>query len=274
MDKFQEEKIKELYKKRRPLKLISKETNLSTKKIKEWLIENELWTGHNSLRKFFNEFYFDKIDTEEKAYWLGFFYADGYLTTNRNTVGIELKSDDINQLEKFKKSLEIEHEIKIYKKQSTFGPQENCRLCFSSAHMKKILSNYFGTVHKTQEGIIPILYDEKLMWHMIRGVFDGDGTLTWTKKEEGNILCPNLSITNTKETLEIIEKYSNFNWNWYQRHPDSKINNWTINCGRVNDNLSFLKNMYDNANIYLDRKYSLYKELIDNRNKYYAKARV
>ena len=34
MDKFQKEKIKELYKKRRSLKLISKETNLSTKKLK------------------------------------------------------------------------------------------------------------------------------------------------------------------------------------------------------------------------------------------------
>lgn len=28
---------------------------------------------------YFNNLYFDSIDSEEKAYWLGFFYADGYI---------------------------------------------------------------------------------------------------------------------------------------------------------------------------------------------------
>ena len=37
---------------------------------------------------------FDIIDTEEKAYWLGFLYADGFVCTNTNTVGFGLKIEE------------------------------------------------------------------------------------------------------------------------------------------------------------------------------------
>ena len=53
--------------------------------------------------------YFKNIDTEEKAYWLGFIYADGYITINEKTnsgyVGIELQASDVNHLKKFNKSI-------------------------------------------------------------------------------------------------------------------------------------------------------------------------
>ena len=38
----------------------------------------------------FNKNYFYDIDSEEKAYWLGLIYADGYVTDN-NEFGIELE---------------------------------------------------------------------------------------------------------------------------------------------------------------------------------------
>ena len=50
----------------------------------------------------FDEHSFDVIDTEEKAYWLGFLYADGNVSNTKNEVGITLQSSDIKHLYKFK----------------------------------------------------------------------------------------------------------------------------------------------------------------------------
>ena len=44
---------------------------------------------------------FETIDTEEKAYWLGFMYADGYIGASRYSVGINLSLKDIDHLKKF-----------------------------------------------------------------------------------------------------------------------------------------------------------------------------
>ena len=46
-----------------------------------------------------------KIDTEEKAYWLGFIAADGCIGTNRNTIRVDLKIADKSHLEKLRTSI-------------------------------------------------------------------------------------------------------------------------------------------------------------------------
>ena len=53
-----------------------------------------------------SETIFDSIDTEEKAYWLGFIYADGNIKTvtkkiQTYTLNITLKNSDIEHLHKF-----------------------------------------------------------------------------------------------------------------------------------------------------------------------------
>ena len=48
---------------------------------------------------------FDQIDTQEKAYWLGFILADGYLNTNKHMLRIKLGDKDKHHLEKFIQAL-------------------------------------------------------------------------------------------------------------------------------------------------------------------------
>lgn len=274
MDKKIEQTILQMYEKRRSLKSIQQKTGLTTKKIKEWLIANKKWTGHRALQFYYNEFFFDKIDSEEKAYWLGFLYADGYLAYP-STIGVELKATDGSHLEKFKASLEAEQNVKYYTKNSTFGPQKNCRFSFASKHMFKILLSYFHTVHKSTSGCFPIeVIPNNLIHHFIRGFFDGDGCLTGKPKDDNHVFRPSLGFIGTKETLSCIEEISGFKWSWSQRVTNKEINNYQIGCGRVNDCLSFLHFMYSDATIYLDRKHDLYIYLLENREKNQAKARV
>ena len=76
----------------------------------------------------FDKHFFDVIDTEEKAYWLGFIYADGYVT--KTVFGIKLKDSDTCHLEKLKSALKSEHSIGHYTIRSGFskkhGPTECC----------------------------------------------------------------------------------------------------------------------------------------------------
>lgn len=59
--------------------------------------------GGNTTPISFNNKVFSKIETEEQAYWLGFLYADGYVSLNNNDVELSLKLLDAEHLNKFKK---------------------------------------------------------------------------------------------------------------------------------------------------------------------------
>jgi len=48
-----------------------------------------------------DENFFENIDTKEKAYWLGFLYADGYVSQSNNRLTLDLSKKDYQQLEKF-----------------------------------------------------------------------------------------------------------------------------------------------------------------------------
>lgn len=273
MDDVNRKKIEEMYALRRPIKWIERETGMPKKVIEQYLKDNNLWTGHKYRLKFFDEFFFDTIDTEEKAYWLGFIYADGYLA-KPSTIGIEIKSTDYDHLKKYKKAIKAEHDIRVYKKNSTFGPQENARLAVSSKHMFNILLSYFGSINKTEKGSFPRLQNKELIRHLIRGFFDGDGSLTGMPKDNEHLFRPAISFIGTKETLAYIEKISGFHWNWSQRHPERNTNNYEIGIGQVHDCLSFLHYMYDDSTIYLDRKYERFLYCLENREKNQAKARA
>ena len=74
-------------------------------------------------KKTYNENYFETIDSEDKAYFLGFIFADGCVTNDpkkyRYQLTLKLHSKDVGILEKFIKSIDGEMNIWKNKKRQT-----------------------------------------------------------------------------------------------------------------------------------------------------------
>lgn len=143
----------------------------------------------------FNNRFFEEIDTGEKAYWLGFIYADGYVVYNKEKsnyeLGIGIHSKDDYILKNLNFLLGDMHNI-IYRKRNTSfnGYDYISDICELRVYSKKIcedLIKHSVLPNKTKENVYPIIEDEKLFFHFLRGFMDGDGCLhrSPTKK----ILC-------------------------------------------------------------------------------------
>ena len=209
---------------------------------------------------YMNSNIFEKIDTEEKAYWLGFLYADscihydgkGYL---RFELGLAEK--DLNHIEKFKIFIGSKHGIKYRKKTKSY------RLSFSDQEFAEYLIK-LGCV--TKKSLILTFPTEDqvplgLQKHFIRGYFDGDGYLSKPPK------ATTISLLGTKEFLEGVLKYLKINLNLRPKilKKDRRHLSNTYYFYFTGDNArATLKNIYENSNIYLNRK----KELYDNINFY------
>lgn len=115
--------------------------------------------------------YFEFIDSEDKAYWLGFIYADGCVTKDHKQLIINLAPKDYNHLEKFKQCIQGKYQIRF---------KDNNRYvsyCVSCKQFIEYLINDGCIPHKSlilqfpNTNILPIEYRR----HFIRGYFDGDG---------------------------------------------------------------------------------------------------
>ena len=101
-------------------------------------------------KHFFDENYFESIDTEEKAYWLGFIAADGCIVKsgdyNSYRLYINLGNIDENHLQKFLNSINANDiEIQHYTSTSGFSNKngtKTSRIVLNSLKLCKDLSKY------------------------------------------------------------------------------------------------------------------------------------
>lgn len=212
--------------------------------------------GGNTTPISFNNKVFSKIETEEQAYWLGFLYADGYVSLNNNDVELSLKLLDAEHLNKFKKFLNSSSRIRLDFK------VPRCRFCVSNVEFKEDLIKLGCFPQKSLFLTFPStdILQEKLYPAFIRGYFDGDGCLSHTysdTKKKRFTVCT--SFIGTKEFCKSLENILNkkeiyFSWYHNKKHAD---NIWSIKCNKK-CSVKLLNYLYENANIYLERKYSKY----------------
>ena len=115
---------------------------------------------------------FERIDTEEKAYWLGFLYADGCVLRQRNRgrVILILQAKDYSHVEKFRYCLNSDYPIYSFPKSSSVG------IRIASEKMFNDLVLHGCVPRKSLYLQWPKSLAFNLSRHFIRGYFDGDGS--------------------------------------------------------------------------------------------------
>ena len=232
------------------------ETTVQTlsKKLKERGIEV---VNRQNLTKF-NENVFDCIDSEEKAYWLGFIFADGYISSRDNGFELSLSAEDTEHLVKFNTFMKHNKDnVKIGKTKCGGKEFVRCRWGVVNKHLWNTLNNYGCIPCKSNILEFPklsIFQNEELVIAFIRGYFDGDGCVTAYTNGK-----PKASFLGTESFLTVLKQLLlEHNINTGILVVDSREEyTRTLNVSQ-SDTLDFLHLIYKDSNIYLTRKYNKY----------------
>lgn len=213
----------------------------------------------------FNEDYFKVIDTEDKAYWLGFIYADGYITKGK-ILGIRISDIDKEHLEKFKTYIESNHPIHSYN--STNGYNVGRKFCQIELNSEYNISNIVDKGVKPRKSKILTFPNEDILpkdltRHFIRGYFDGDGSVYISNTSVGVSFVGTLDFLNKiKDSLPINSSSRPY------KYKNKVIYEYKIGGGNIVKDV--YKYLYEDSTIYLERKYNKFTEIINElsrRNK-------
>ena len=184
------------------LKQLGKEFNCSYGSIRNLLNKKGINSRGNKQGFPRNELYFYQIDSAEKAYWLGFLYADGCVHSTGNEISLNITDED--HVIKFKEAIgAINHKIT-----TTFDKRfENAKPLYQfTIKDKQLYSDLikWGCIPQKTLLInkIPNI-PRDFISHFIRGYFDGDGSLHWLQDTNNY----RISFTSgSKDFLEEIKK--------------------------------------------------------------------
>ena len=220
-----------------------------------------------------NEHYFDVIDSKEKAYMLGFLYSDGCVNDITNIkdykVQISLQEEDKEILEKFKSLLNYTGELRKIEPPKKY-PNRKVQyqlMIDNKTFYESVVKN--GVVpRKSYFAEFPYHIDEKYYKSFILGVYDGDGCLYNYRAKNANTI----TFTGTSQLINSIGDIIEENLD-IKKHvhiaQNSKIVDKNTRVLMFGGNIQvekFLKWLYEDEPIYLQRKYNKYCSLynVDN----------
>lgn len=207
---------------------------------------------------------FKEIKNEHDAYWLGFMYADGYISkrgTESSVIGVALAMKDIKHLDKFSTYLNSNYKVKKYTSTGGFSKgKEYCRLLITSESIATNLDKHGCHYNKTHI-LKPPNLDKELTKHFVRGYFDGDGSIFKT----GDSF--HVNIVGTYEMCLFIRDYFyDLNLIKSQTKIDKRKDDHQVFYTRFGGNQQVyraMNHLYQESTIYLDRKRNKYKELCE-----------
>lgn len=197
--------------------------------------------------------YFEKIDTSDKAYWLGFIYADGSISQFKNSLQIILAEIDKEVLEDFRTDLNCNKNL-YYKKSKKPNKQGAYAIELNSEKLSKDLIDKGVFPNKSAIIRIPFKKIEKnLIPHFLRGYFDGDGSIGVYRK------LLKVTITSNWDFLKDISQYlleAGIN-NGLYKYKNKNATNLSINSKYAE---KFCELIYKDAGRFMKRKFKIFKD--------------
>jgi hypothetical protein len=206
--------------------------------------------------------YFKVINSEDKAYYLGLLYADGYNDTIKRSVRLSLQKDDKKILDLFKTYLKTDKPLRFCQR-SLKNPKwsDVYTLDIENKQISIDLHNLGCVKAKTFLIEFPNFLENKYISHFIRGYFDGDGCITYSKpKKITHNKSMQISFVGTYSFLmslqEIFIKELNYSYvKFTKRYKNKNDNIYTLAYGGNIKISKFKTWLYKDAHIFLDRKY-------------------
>lgn len=202
--------------------------------------------------------FFDVIDTEAKAYWLGFITADGCIQSGlagangwqRHMLSVKLKASDAGHLEKLKADLAAENPVLPVPQRTSGKPA--AEIAVSSRHLVDSLIR-LGVTPRKSLTIQPWDGPSGLMRHYWRGMFDGDGTIV---RHPGERDKWHLRFLGSEACVEAFRVWATAACGTAARkYPKGNI--WSFTAGGLASPQALARELYDEAAVYLDRKQEL-----------------
>ena len=214
--------------------------------------------------------YFNTIDTEDKAYFLGLLYADGSVSKKNNYIILTLKESDKEILNKFNFFLKNEKPLKFHEKRKEkhsniyslviYSKQIKDQLILKGCHPNKTFSLRWPK---------NIIISNNLISHFVRGYFDGDGCFTY-RLYKGKYLKPAMNFVSTldfcKEMANLFLINLNCNCHITKRYKTRDTNTRQLEISGSKQILKILEWMYKDSTIYISRKFDKYQSFLKDYN--------
>lgn len=228
-------------------------------------IQKILKTNNISLRKTsphtsYNVKFFSTY-TNDSCYWAGFILADGYIRDNRNLVSIKLAKCDELHLCKFKDNIQYTGSVHMNKSQ-TYSYIDICGSWFKH----DLINNFDITPRKSHTATYTNNIPYEFHKSFIRGIFDGDGSITYQRSTHGR--RPIMLIYGTESVLTTISLIIQKSLNIHIKNSNGlpkliKKNGCYSMSYSCKHTINILKWLYSNIteHTYLNRKYHMFNEL-------------
>jgi intein-encoded DNA endonuclease-like protein len=212
---------------------------------------------------FYNESVFEKIDTEEKAYWLGFIYADGMITDSKGYLSrLSFGIKDEEHLIKFVEFINGSEEM-VRSRDSYYILDVNSKKICTDLYRLGVVPRKSLVIEFPKEDIVP----KHLLRHFLRGYFDGDGSIVARrrhyKNKEKKYLVVVSSFVGTKMFIEKMQEHFKEELE-LDKNKAHNINGVTVEYKKQGvQAMKLLQYMYSDSNIHLDRKYNKFTALLE-----------